>query len=78
MLRPMLLVLFELENSLNKAVRMEHASVCFRDKNSHKYTEMTVRKFINHNKTKEYLIKDTVQLVSCFTLLHYVSEKPGT
>lgn len=30
MLRPMLLVLLELENSLSKAVRIEQASVCCR------------------------------------------------
>lgn len=30
MLRPMLLVLLELENSLMRAVRMEQANVCYR------------------------------------------------
>lgn len=42
MLRPILLVLLELENSLMRAVRMEQASVCCRYTNIHTQVTHTV------------------------------------
>lgn len=57
MLRPMLLVLLELENSLRRAVRMEQASVCCRDTQVKGYTKCftEVTREYHQSRTKKSL-----------------------
>lgn len=46
MLSPMLLVLLELENSLNNAVKMEQAKVCYKKKKKKKKGGVTKLKYV--------------------------------